>query len=378
MLGGARCLSIAQMALVGALIAMLGACAGPDKPKPVELGPITPLVGIKTAWTSTIGAIDFPLQTQVHGDVLHVASSQGLVAAIDARTGADVWRTNLGVALTAGVGSDGRFVAVVSRENQLITLVDGREAWRQKLGALTVTAPLVAGERVFVMSSDRTVSAFDAATGAKLWQQQRSGDALVLAQSGVIVAVGDTLVTGLGGRLVGMNPGNGSTRWSAPIATSRGVNDVERLVDLVSGVSRAGDQFCVRAFQAAVGCVDVNKSIVLWSKPASGATGLHGDDTVVIGTESDGKVKSWRRTDGELLWTTELLRYRSLTAPMVLGRLVVVGDGSGTLHFLSREDAEPLNRLRTDGSAIVTAPVLVGKTVVAITQRGGIFGFRPE
>lgn len=378
MLVSARWLPFVRMAMAGALAAMLGACAGPDKPKPVELGPITPLVGIKTAWTSTIGAIDFPLQTQVHGDVLHVASSQGLVAAIDARTGADVWRTNLGVALTAGVGSDGRFVAVVSRENQLITLVDGREAWRQKLGALTVTAPLVAGERVFVMSSDRTVSAFDAATGAKLWQQQRSGDALVLAQSGVIVAVGDTLVTGLGGRLVGMNPGNGSTRWSAPIATSRGVNDVERLVDLVSGVSRVGDQLCVRAFQAAVGCVDVSKSVVLWSKSASGSTGVHGDDAVVIGTESDGKIRSWRRADGEPLWTSELLRHRVLTAPMVLGRLVVVGDGSGTLHFLSREDAEPLNRLGTDGSAIAAPPVLVGKTVVAITQRGGIFGFRPE
>jgi hypothetical protein len=37
-----------------------------------------------------------------------------------------------------------------------------------------------------------------------------------------------------------------------------------------------------------------------------------------------------------------------------------------------------LNRLTTDGSGIVSSPVQVGNTVVAVTQRGGVFGFRPE
>jgi outer membrane protein assembly factor BamB len=258
-------------------------------------------------------------------------------------------------------------------------LAAGHEIWRQKLGAVTLTAPLVAGDRVFVLSTDRTVASFDAVSGRKLWQQQqRSGDALVLGQSGLILAVGDTLVVGLGGRLVGMNPQNGNVRWDVPIANSRGTNEVERLVDLVAGVSRVGDQVCVRAFQSAVGCVDADKGRSVWSKPASGSTGLNGDETTVLGTESDGKVQAWRRTDGERLWTSERLRYRSLTAPLLAGRSVVVGDESGTLHFLARQDGEPLNRVPTDGSPLASAPVLIGQTVVAVTQRGGIFGFRPE
>lgn len=370
--------SLLRIAFATGLAATLIACAGPDKPKPVALGPLTALVGIKTAWTSAIGPVNFPLQTAVQGNTVYLAGSGGAVAAIDARTGADVWRVALGVPLSAGVGTDGQFVAVVSRENDLIVLKNGQEAWRQKLDALTVTAPLVAGERVFVVSADRSVSAFDAASGTRLWQQQRTGEALVLAQSGVLVAVGDTLVAGLGGRLVGLSPANGTTRWSAPIATGRGTNEIERLVDLVSGVSRWGDQVCVRAFQAAVGCVDVVKNSVIWSKPASGSTGVQGDQDALFGTEKNGKVWSWRRTDGEVLWTSDLLRFRSLSAPLLVGRLLAVGDDSGTLHFMSREDAEPLNRLATDGSAIAVTPVLVGKTVVAVTQRGGVFGFKPE
>jgi outer membrane protein assembly factor BamB len=359
-------------------VATLVACAGPEKSKPAELPPLAALVGIKTAWTSTIGAVGFPLQVKVQGNAVYLAGSDGGVAVIDARTGGDIWRVALGVPLSAGVGTDGQFVAVVSRENDLIVLKDGREAWRKKLDALTVTAPLVAGKRVFVLSSDRAVSAFDAASGNRLWQQQRTGEALVLAQSGVIETVGDTLVAGLGGRLVGLNPANGVTRWSAPIATGRGTNEIERLVDLVAGVSRFGDQLCVRSFQAAVGCVDVNKNRVIWSKSASGFTGVQGDQDALFGTEKSGKVWSWRRADGEVLWTSDTLRFRSLSAPLLLGRLIAVGDDSGTLHFLSRADAEPLNRLYTDGSPIAVTPVLVGKTVVVVTQRGGVFGFRPE
>ena len=48
-----------------------------------------------------------------------------------------------------------------------------------------------------------------------------------------MLAVDDTLVVGLSGRLAGLNPSTGGVRWESPIASPRGINDVERLVDLV-------------------------------------------------------------------------------------------------------------------------------------------------
>ncbi len=365
--------------LVSAACALLlAACAGTEKPKQLDLGSNVPLIGVRTAWTSNIGAIAFPLQVRVVENLAFVAGSDGTVAAIDTRTGGDLWRVALGTKLSAGVGSDGRYSAVVSRDNELITLDGSKEIWRQKMGAVTLTAPLVAGGRVFVLLADRSVAAFDAVVGRKLWQQQRSGDALVLGRSGIVMAVGDTLVAGLSGRLVGMNPLTGKTRWEAQVANSRGTNEVERLVDLVSGVSRVSDQVCVRAFQSAIGCVDTVKGNTVWSKPASAATGLDGDGSSLFGAESDGRVIAWRRSDGERLWTTDRLRFRGLTAPLLVGESVIVGDEAGTLHFLSRKDGAPLNRLATDGSPIVANLELSGQTVVAVTQRGGIYGFKPE
>ncbi len=369
-------LSLHLVFAAGALL--LGACAGTEKPKQLDLGPNVPLIGVRTAWTSSIGAIAFPLQVRIVDNLAFVAGSDGTVAAIDTRTGGDLWRVALGSKLSAGVGSDGRYSAVVSRDNELITLDGSKEIWRQKMGAVTLTAPLVAGGRVFVLLADRSVVAFDVVGGRKLWQQQRSGDALVLGRSGIVMAVGDTLVAGLSGRLVGMNPLTGKTRWEAQVANSRGTNEVERLVDLVSGVSRVGDQVCVRAFQSSIGCVDTVKGSTVWSKPASAATGLVGDGTALYGAESDGRVIAWRRSDGERLWTSDRLRFRGLTAPLLVGESVIVGDEVGTLHFLSSRDGAPLNRLATDGSPIVANLELSGQTVVAVTQRGGIYGFKPE
>ncbi len=370
--------NLIRSGILALLAFLLLACAGTEKPKPAELPPNAALIGVRLAWSARIGAVDFPLAVKVNGSRVSVASSDGAVMALDAETGREVWRAQAGAALAAGVGSDGKMAAVVTRANMLVAFSEGRELWRQKISAQVFTAPLVAGERVFVLAADRSVSAYDGLTGRKLWTQQRPGESLVLRQAGVILAVGDTLVAGLSGRMVGLNPLSGSVRWEAPLATARGTNDVERLVDLVGGVSREGNVVCARAFQFSVGCVDAGRGALIWSQPANGAVGVQGNGRSLFGVESDSKVLAWNRVSGERLWVSERLKYRGLTAPVVAGRSVVVGDNTGLLHLLSVEDGSPLNRLVTDGSAIAAAPVLSGDTLIAVTRNGGIFGFRPE
>ncbi len=366
-----------SLALAG-LIAVLAACSSTDKIKPAELAPNVVLQPVRAAWTAQIGAVNFPLQPNVQGTTLTLAASDGTVAALDALSGRDLWRVQVGAPIIAGVGSDGKTAAVVTSENDVVAIESGRVLWRQKLPAQAYTPPLVAGGRVFVVSADRSVTALDGASGRKLWTQPRPGDALVLKQSGVLLAVGDTLVVGQSGHLLGLNPSNGSVRWDATIATARGTNDVERLIDLVGRVSRVGNVVCARAFQSTVGCVDATRGQVQWSKKSNGSVGVDGDEKLVIGAEADGKLVAWNRADGERVWSSEMFMYRDLSAPLLVGKSMLVGDGTGLLHVLSRENASPLNRLATDGSAISVSPVLAGKTIVAVTRNGGVYGFVPE
>ncbi|MGD9549632.1 MAG: outer membrane protein assembly factor BamB [Burkholderiaceae bacterium] len=371
-------------ALLLVLSAVLSACSwlgigSSAKQKPAELGPNVPVLAVRQSWTARIGSVEgLPLEAQVNGHVVTLAARDGTVAALDGRTGGDIWRTDLHTPLSAGVGSDGKWTAVVTHDNQLVVLEGGKELWRQRLGTQVFTPPLVAGWRVFVLGADRSVSAFDAATGRRLWAQTRTSDPLVLRQAGVLLPVRDTLVAGISGRMVGFNPDNGSIRWEAPIASARGTNDLERLIDLVGRVSREGDSVCARAFQAAVGCVDTARGTVAWTQLASGAEGVHGDADYVYGTESNGLVVAWRRQDGTRAWTVDRLKFRKLTAPLALGRAVVIGDNTGLVHLLARDDGAPLNRLSTDDSGVAAAPVVAGETLVVVTRKGNVYGFRPE
>lgn len=380
-LGGVSLRAVKSLMLMACALSLLACSSGPEKPKPAELAANVALINTRLTWSARVGAANFPLDVAVSkrpdGFSITAAGSDGAVASFDAKDGRELWRASVG-AIAAGVGSDGTLAAVVTLANEVVTMDSGRVLWRQKLGAAAFTAPLVAGGRVFVLGSDRSVTAFDGQTGRKLWAQKRPTEALVLRQAGVLLAVDDTLVVGLSGRLIGMNFLDGNVRWETPIATARGTNDVERMVDLIGRVSRENDVVCARSFRVSVGCVNAAKGTLLWTKPAAGFDGVHGDATAVYGVESDGKIIAWNRTNGERLWSTDRLQYRNLTAPVVVGRAIAVGDSTGLVHLLSKADGSPLTRLSTDGSAISAAPAVAGNTLVVATRNGAIFGFSVE
>ncbi len=382
---GDSVLKVATRAAVCLTVGLLVACAGGgDKAKPAELATNAPKLGVRLTWTAQVGAVNFPLDIAVTGRnaankaSFIIASDDGGVAAFDAANGRELWRAQAGKALAAGVGADAGFAAVVTTSNELIVFDNDREAWRQKLSSSSYTAPLVSGGKIFVLGADRAISAFELADGKKLWSQKKSAEALILRQSGVLLMVSDTLVTSSSGRLLGINPLDGNIRWSTPIATARGTNDIERLVDLVGGVSNVGDVVCARAHRVSVGCVNTLRGNLLWTKPAVGMEGVQGDARTLFGTETDGKVIAWNRVNGERLWQTDHLLSRNLSAPAVMEKAVAVGDSTGLVHFLSKTDGSQLNRMTTDGSAMAAAPLIVGNTMVVVTRNGGVFAFAAE
>ncbi len=362
--------------LVGAVL-LLAACAS-GKPKPQPLEPLTPKIAGREVWKQSVDAIKFPLSVVSVGDNFVVADGEGTVLALDAQSGRELWRGNAGSKLSAGVGSDGRFAAVVTREGEVVVFEQGQIKWRKSVGVRVNTAPLVAGERVFVLGADRAVQAFDVIDGRKLWTLQRAGDPLTLTQTGVLAAFKDTLVVGQGPRMAGVDPLQGTLRWEVPIGSPRGANEIERLADLVGPAARVGDVLCARSFQAAVGCVDAEKGTIVWSKNIGGTDGVSADAEFVFGADASDRVTAWKAATGEVAWSSDKLQYRGLSSPLSVGKTVVFGDEDGTVHWLSRETGDAQLRLPTDGGAIAAAPVVSGTTMLVVTRKGGLFAFRPE
>lgn len=366
------------MAAVAALLALGLVACGSDKPKPAPLENLAPKIAGRLVWQARVDGVGFPLGVAARSGRFFVAGNDGSVLALDAATGREAWRGQAGARLSAGVGSDGRYAAVVTVANELVAMDAGRVLWRERLPARTVTPPLVAGERVFVMTVDRVVHAFDVLDGRRLWILQRPGDALTLGQAGLVTAVGDTLVVGQGPRLTGLDPLRGTVRWEVAVANPRGSNEVERLADLVGPAVRIGDVLCLRAFQSAVGCADARRGQLVWSRNAGGLQAVGGGDTVIVGADASDRVTAWKTGSGELAWTHERLLNRSLSGFLGVGKSIVVGDLEGQVHFLDRDTGDTVLRLPTDGSAVVGTPVVLDNTLLVVTRAGGLFAFRPE
>ena len=369
--------------LISLLAASLSGCSvwnswfGNDKNKPAALEALSGPATGRLLWSAKGDNINFPLSIATPRDRFVVASSDGTVRALSVADGRELWRGDAGGKLLAGVGSDGQFAAVVNRDNELVVLNAGRVTWKKSLPTPVVAAPLVAGERVFALTLDRQVLAFDALDGRKIWELKRPGEPLTLAKAGVLLAYKDTLVVGQGSRLAGVDPLKGSLRWEASVATPRGTNEVERLADLVCHTVREADVVCARAFQSSVGCINAERGSSLWNRVVGGTNGIGADDQVVVAGDASDRLSAWKLANGDLAWSADQFQHRKLSEPVLAAKQVLIGDFEGQVHLLDRDTGKTRSRLATDGSPVVAIALLQGTALVA-TKSGGLFAIKAE
>lgn len=354
---------------------MFSSSSSAPEPKALPANPAQ--VGAQLAWRVQAGALGSTTGAQVQHGQLLVSNAAGDVSIFDAQ-GRLVGRTAFGQTLITTPGFDGTRLAAVTQNNDLLVFAAGKQLWRQHLPAQSYTAPVVAGERVFVLLADRSVLAFDGDSGAKLWHAQRSSsqeDALNLNQAGVLLPVGDTLVAGLGRFLQGLEPNSGNLRWSKTVANPRSTNAVERLADLVAPAYRDGSVVCARAYQVGVACIDTLSQDLQWAKPSAGAVGLGGNAQAVFGSDSDGRVRAWSRERGLPLWVNDQLLLRHLSNPVAWGKYAVLGDAQGRVYFFNAADGALQEYQSTDGAAVQNTLLFAGQ-LVTVSRAGGVFAWR--
>lgn len=372
-----RAVRLTGLAAVALAAAMLTGC-GSSKPSPAPLESFKPALQVSTVWSQRVGSMKGPLSLAVSQGSVTAASTGGTIVALDIATGRQRWHAQAERTLSAAVGGDGRYAAVVTDSNELLAFDQGKLLWRERLPGRVITAPLVAGERVFLQAIDRSVRAYDVVDGRWLWQYQRpGGEPLALATPGVIAAFRDTLIVGQGARLVGLDPVKGSVRFDINVGTPRGSNEVERLADLVGPVARADDEVCARAFQLAVGCMELNRGSLRWSRPQTGTQAVAADERVVVGADGADRITAWKAENGDILWRADRFTHRGLSAMAIWGGRVVVGDNDGYLHLLALDDGRTVGRVELDGP-LAAAPVAVDSLLLLATQKGTIYALRVQ
>jgi outer membrane protein assembly factor BamB len=375
----------APLRRVALAVGVAGALAGcslfstPKKP-PDPLPAATGDAKVAAAWSASLGAPSgIGFAPVALGDSVWAAAQDGTVGRFSIDTGNPLWRVSLGKALTAGVGTDGTLAVVATRDGTLVALdADGRTRWTAPIGAEVVTPPSVADGTVVLRTSDNRVMAYEADTGKRRWSVQRQSPSLVLRHSGGIAMVPGFAFIGMpGGRLVALALASGAPRWDVPLAQPRGTTELERVADVVGTPLVIGSELCAVAYQGRIGCVDANTGNPVWVKDFSSPVGLDVDARGVIAPDADDVVHAFDRS-GNPVWQQKAFARRRLSAPLIAGRIVAIGDTEGNLLWLSRADGRLAGVSRTDGKPIVAPPAAAGPVLVVQTAGGTLHAFRPE
>jgi outer membrane protein assembly factor BamB len=345
-----------------------------------ELPPITQSVPARVVWSQNIGrAHDYVFHPAATGDSVYAASRNGDVARID--NGRFVWRINAGQILSGGVGANAHIVAVGTPRGDILTFSanDGTRLWNAKTSSEVLAPPAIGEGLVVVRSGDNRLAAYDVFSGARQWIFHRPTPPLSLRSTAPPIIDGGFVFAGFpGGRLIAVSTVNGAAAWEGTVALPRGTTDLERLADIASLPVILNNAICAVAFQGRVSCFDLRTGNLVWAREMSSAVGLTMDSRYLFVTDDQGTVHCLDIATGATYWKQDRLHLRRVTAPVIVGRNVVVGDARGFLHILSREDGSFVGRLPTDGSAIVAPLQVIHGRILLQTSNGGIYSVEIE
>lgn len=340
---------------------VLAGCAGSDKRNdPAELTQYTPTVTASVVWRVPVGSgTTYGFAPAIVGDTVFAASRDGKVARIDLNSGATVWNQQVAQRLSAGVGSDGQTIAVVTPEGQVIALdANGDVKWRAQASSEVSVVPWVGDGVVVVRAGDYRVQAFNAANGERIWNVQRPGPALALRAPARMSQIQGLVLSGMpGGRVLAIEPRAGAVVWEGIVAVPRGASDLERVNDVVGMPMVRGDLLCAAAYQGRVTCFNAKEGgRTVWANDLSTTVGLNVDTVRVYVPDNRDRVHAYKLQDGETVWLQDALRNRRLTEPGVVGSWIVMGDLEGYVHALSSDTGELAGRLSVGGGPM-SAPV---------------------
>lgn len=344
-------------------------------PKMAPLKPIAPTAEVRTVWSTSVGkAGDYTFAPAVVGNAVYVAARDGAVYKLE--DGKTIWKINTGQPLSAGVGANGRLLAVGTPKGEVLTfsVEDGKPLWQAKATSEILATPTVGDDGVAVKSGDNRVFLFDSTDGGRKWVYQRSTPALSIRSAGSPVFADRFVFVGFpGGKLVALSLQNGAPVWEGAVALPKGATELDRVADIVAPPVVDGRQICAVAFQGRVACFDMGQAgAMIWSRDISSAAGLALDGRYLFVTDEKGAVHALDRLSGSSLWKQDKLLNRRVSGPAVRRGLVAVADAEGTVHFLSREDGSFAARQKTDGAPVRTPVQLLGSSFLVQTAGGNV------
>lgn len=324
---------------------------------------------------------------------LFAMDTEGVVHALDAKTGQEAWRTsmkgtdNASSVFGGGASVDEGHVYVTTGLGEVASLdaATGAVQWRVKPAGPLRGSPTVGFGAVYVMTQDNQIVALNATDGALLWNESGStGQTSVFGVAAPAAGQGTVIAGYSSGELVAYRYENGRQLWADALARTSIATTVSTLTDIDADpiiergrVYALGQGGRMAAYELVTGQRIWELSLAGISTPA-----IAGDWIFTLTDE--GKLLCIAKNTGKVRWLTQLARYKNekkkkkpiyWTGPVLAGNRLWVANSNGEISAAATADGAvtPFTKV---GASVSLAPVVAGEMLYILDDSGRITAFR--
>lgn len=351
-------------------------------------------------WSTSIGSGDgrrqrITARPLVAAGRIYTLDSAAKVSALSPQ-GQILWQRDLiparddeGQATGGGMAFDNGMLFISSGFGVLTALdaASGEQVWRQELDATGSGEPVVQDGLVYLVAGDDTGWAVNAKDGRIAWQVEGTASPSNVLGAPAPVLTSDLAVFAFGsGDLVATFKRGGLRRWSASVSGQRNGSTLARISDVTGSPVVAGNYAYVGNHSGRTVALDIRNGERLWTaqEGAIGPVWPAGDSLFQISDRNE--LLRLNAKTGETIWAIDLPGYlkdkprkRSAVVahygPILAGGQLVVASNDGKLRFFDPTDGS-LNRSSDIPSGATAGPVVAGNTLFVVSSKGNLLAFR--
>lgn len=364
------------------LALFLTACGSLPQPQypPKALADIDEQVQLDIVWRDFVakgpGEQGYLLPPVVAEGILYAVDREGNLSAWSADKGDFLWEASVGSGASSGLSYNQGQLYLGTQNGEVIALsaTGGQLLWRTRLSTQALVPPQVtpAGQQLVVQAADGRVYALDERTGRTLWSYESSEPLLTLQGTATPLVLPSATFTGFAnGRLVALDNRNGQLAWDVRVAVPSGRTDIERLADVdAQPLLTSKGMLVVTSYQGRLIALDPSSGRGIWErKDSSYYPAVEGSENILYVDEA-GNIVALDARSGGVLWNQDALSGRRLTAPVLWGETLAVGDYEGYIHLVSPETGFIVGRIQADASGI-EQPLVVTKNILYAVAANG-------
>ncbi len=325
---------------------------------------------------------------------LLVIDTAGVVRALAADTGSELWKANT---VKEEGNEDARFGGGVSLQGErafatnglgdvvALNVADGTEVWRKRPGGPLRGAPTLSNGNLYVVTQDNQLFALSQENGDVSWTSSASLESQGVFGVAAPASAQGTVVAGFSsGELNAYRYENGRSLWNEVLSRTSISTSVSALSDIdAEPVIDQGRVYSVGQGGRMV-AIDIASGQRIWEQNIAGISTPWAAGEWLFVVTDDARLMCLSRGSGKVRWMAQLKHYKnekkakdpiSWVGPVLAGGKLILANSRGQIVFVSPADGSITSTIDAK-EGVSLQPVVANNILYVLDDKGQLTAYR--